>query len=327
MKIDKVGKQWRVRKTVNKKLYTITFNHKPSQAEVIQRLSEVIGETDHGGTLDFETAAFNYIESKSAILSPSTYREYRSMVGRYSDGFRRKNIYDITYEIVQREVNEIAKVKSPKTTRNYSALICSVINFYRRGVKFSVSLPQSVKNEPYVPSDEDVKRILEEAKGSQFEIPIRLACYGLRRSEICALSVDDLDGNILTINKALVLNSDREWIVKTTKTVESTRQIYIDDYLADLIRQQGKIYNDYPENITHWLSRCENRLGIEHFTLHKLRHYYASMAHALGIPDAYIMKAGGWKTDNVMKRVYRHAQEEKSLEAMKDVAAHLSDLG
>ena len=39
--------------------------------------------------------------------------------------------------------------------------------------------------------------------------------------------------------------------------------------------------------------------------MHDLRHYSASILHAIGIPDQYIMARGGWKTDNVMKRVYR----------------------
>jgi integrase len=182
-----------------------------------------------------------------------------------------------------------------------------------------------VKKEPYVPSDEDVKRIIEESKGTQYEVPIRLACYGLRKSEICALTIDDLNGNILTINKALVLNEDLNWVIKTTKNEASTREIYIDDGLVALINDKG-FYHGYPGNINKWLNRTEEKLGIEHFSLHKLRHYYASMAHSLGIPDAYIMKAGGWKTDNVMKRVYRHAQKDKSIDAMKDVASHIAKL-
>ena len=35
--------------------------------------------------------------------------------------------------------------------------------------------------------------------------------------------------------------------------------------------------------------------------------------HAIGIPDQYIMARGGWKTDKVLKAVYRNviADEEK----------------
>ena len=33
-------------------------------------------------------------------------------------------------------------------------------------------------------------------------------------------------------------------------------------------------------------------------------------AHAMGMSDADIMKSGGWKSDYVMKSVYRHAMKD-----------------
>jgi integrase len=289
-------------------------------------MSELMGENPDRKNLSFETAAYNYIESKSAVLSPSTYREYKNSIKRYSPEFLKKNIYDITLEDIQKEINEFSKTRSPKTVRNYNAFISSVIGFYRKGVQFPVSLPQRVRKEPHIPTDEEVRLLISEIKGSRYEVAIRLACYGLRRSEICALTIDDLEGNILTIDKALVLATDGKWVVKTTKTTESTRKIKIDDDLADLIRQKGYIYKGHPNNFYDYLSRTQDRLELEHFSIHKLRHYYASMSHAIGIPDSYIMKGGGWKTDTVLKNVYRHALSDKQEEAMDMVAKHLSEL-
>lgn len=39
-----------------------------------------------------------------------------------------------------------------------------------------------------------------------------------------------------------------------------------------------------------------------------------------GIPDSYIMEMGGWKSDYVMKSVYRHALDDQKAEAMKKAA-------
>ena len=162
------------------------------------------------------------------------------------------------------------------------------------------------------------------SKGTPYEIPLRLACYGLRRSEICALTPADLDGNRLTINKAKVLGKDREWYIKATKTTDSTRTILIDDDLADLIRETGTVYDGYPNRIYWFLQKCQDKIGIPNFPLHYLRHYYASTAHALGIPDAVIMESGGWKTDHVMKRVYRHAKDTDDQQAK--LIAHMRNL-
>ena len=45
-----------------------------------------------------------------------------------------------------------------------------------------------------------------------------------------------------------------------------------------------------------------------------LRHYCASIQHALGIPDAYIMQRGGWNSDAVLKQVYRHALSDRAVQ-------------
>ena len=54
--------------------------------------------------------------------------------------------------------------------------------------------------------------------------------------------------------------------------------------------------------------------GLPDMRFHDLRHYQASILHALGVPDAYIMQRGGWKTDSTLKRVYRHAMRDKQSE-------------
>lgn len=64
----------------------------------------------------------------------------------------------------------------------------------------------------------------------------------------------------------------------------------------------------------------------EKYRFHDLRHYYASTAHYLGIPDAYIMANGGWKTDSVMKRVYREALPDKLKEQNDKIEQHFKKI-
>lgn len=66
--------------------------------------------------------------------------------------------------------------------------------------------------------------------------------------------------------------------------------------------------------------------GLPHFRFHDLRHYSASIQHALGIPDAYIMQRGGWKNDGVLKQVYRHTLEEKTAEMNRKVNGYFENL-
>lgn len=125
--------------------------------------------------------------------------------------------------------------------RDYHGFVTAVMGTFYPALRISTTLPQKVKSEPYTPSSEDVKRILEAVKDTDFEVPVTLACYGLRRSEICALTPEDVDGDILHINKALVQAADGEWVIKSTKTTGSTRDIVIPQELAEKIKCQGYI--------------------------------------------------------------------------------------
>lgn len=329
MKIEKLPSgSYRIRKMYKGITYTVVTDYKPTQKEALQLLTAEMDKIKPTAPakLDFEAAAEQYISVKANVLSPSTVNGYRGILRNISENFKKLLINDITAIDIQKEINDYSVNRSPKTVRNAHGFISAVLGMFRPELNISTTLPQKHKNGEYIPSDEDVKRILQYAKGSKYEIPLLLATFGLRRSEICALTLDDLDGNILTINKALVMNESKEFVIKSTKTTEGTRQIYLPDYVVELIRQNGKIYDGFPGNILRYLSRAQDALGIKHFRLHALRHYYASMSHSLGIPDSYIMQAGGWKSDNTLKRVYRHAMDDKKEEMQEFAAQYITEL-
>ena len=327
MKIEKrASGSYRVRKMYKGQMYTVSFDHKPTQKEAMLAMADELQkvQTKHE-SMDFRTAAEKYIESKRNVLSPSTIMGYKSIIRQIPDSFMKKNIYDITAMDVQTEINGIAKKCSPKTARNNHSFISAVLGGFFPNLKLTTTLPQKVKHEPYIPSDEDVKRILECAKDTEYEIPIILACYGMRRSEICALKPDDIDEDIVHISKAMVPDENRNWVIKSTKTTSSTRDIIIPMEIADKIRTRGYIYKGYPNCITNYLKRTERALGIPQFSLHKLRHYFASKMSALNIPEADIMRMGGWETDHVMKSVYRHSMMDKQEQAKREAAEKLRD--
>lgn len=298
--------KYRVQKQIDGKRYSFTFDHKPTQKEIKQKLEEVDKSIKQGNT--FAGCARSYIDSKSNVLSPATIRGYEQLARYVSDDLSSMDIGFITQVDVQKEVNKYARNHAPKTTRNFSSFICTVIKFYRDDVTLNIKLPQKEKKDLYIPTDEDIKVITNAALDTEYYIPIMLACYGLRRSEICALTIDDLEGNKLTINKAKVQDKNKNWVIKqTTKTEASTRVIYLDQRLSDYIREKGYIYEGYPNSIYRWLKTTQAKNGIQHFALHKLRHYFASKLSSENIPEVDILALGGWQTANVMKEVYRHS--------------------
>lgn len=327
MKIEKLPSgSYRIRKMYKGQTYTIVFDHKPTQKEAMQAMAEELNKVQKKyESLTFRAAAQKYIDSKKNVLSPSTIRGYSGIVRQISDAFLNNNIYDITALDVQAEINRFAESCSPKTVRNHHGFLSAVLGYFRPDLKLHTTLPQKLKTEPYIPSDDDVKKILEYAKGTEYEIPIILACYGMRRSEICALTLDDINGDVVSITKAKVQNEKLEWIIKTTKTTASTRDIVIPMEIADRIRERGYIYKGYPGEITKFLAASQKKLGIPLFSIHKLRHYFASKMSAMNVPEEDIMRFGGWETDYVMKGVYRHAMEDKNKDAQRAAASKLGN--
>lgn len=328
MKIEKLPSgSYRVRKMYKGQIYTVMFDGKPTQKEAAIAMGKELEKIKAKKiNMDFQKAAENYVDMKRNVLSPKTIKEYSEKINRLPDWFCSLPISDISQVEINKLVNELSIKRSPKTVRDYHGLVTAVMGTFYPSLKISTTLPQRIKSDSYTPSQDDVKKILKAVKGSEFEVPITLACYGMRRSEICALTADDIDGDIVHINKALVQNEKKEWVLKSTKTTESTRDIIIPTELAAKIKAQGYVYKGYPGSITHYLERIEKSLGIEKFSLHKLRHYFASQMSSLGVPEADILKMGGWETDHVMKSVYRHSMMDKEEKAKREAADKLRNI-
>lgn len=82
--------------------------------------------------------------------------------------------------------------------RNHHGFISAVLGIFNPNLKLTTTLPQKIKKEPYIPTDEEIRKILDCAKDTEYEIPVLLACYGMRRSEICALTLEDIDGDTIS---------------------------------------------------------------------------------------------------------------------------------
>ena len=159
----------------------------------------------------------------------------------------------------------------------------------------------------YIPTDEEVKAILTwvKAKRPECYTAFRMACYGLRRSEILAITPDDVKANVLTINKAVVKDANNEWVVKATKTTDSNRTVMVDNALAKAIKS-GDLYKGHPNNLWRVLEAAQDNLGITHFSFHKLRHYFVSKCIDSGIDIVTIRAWVGHASNRMIDEVYAH---------------------
>lgn len=320
MKFEKLPSgSYRVRMTFNGKRQSVVFDHKPTESEVMIKFSEKVSTVIDCKHITFEVAANEYCKLKENVISPTTYREYKNTCNRLSNNFINLYIDQISALNIQHEVNTLAKNKKPKTVKNYYNFIISVIRMYREDFHPKIKLPEGAKKEPYIPTDEEIKKLFEYVKtekNGMYYVPIVLACYGLRRSEICALTPEDIKDNIVHINKAKVMNVDKEWIIKDyPKNETSIRQIPIPADIVEIINNQGYVYNGHPNSIFKVINRFCKLNNIEHFSIHKLRHYFCSRLASENIDTETIISLSGHKTDYVMKTIYRHAINDKIQDA------------
>lgn len=321
MKLEQLPSgSYRAKKVYKGKTYRVTFDHKPTDREALIALAEVMQEEPSKEKGTFESYAKRYIDSKRNILSPASVRTYNELIDRMSDRLKGTNLYDITQELIQIEINEYSKGHAAKSVRSLHGFIASVLGWYRPKFALKTLLPRKEKSKSYLPTTEDVKAILEAVKGTEYSVPFQLGVLGLRRGEICALTMEDLKGKNLTINKTLVYSNG--WILKpAAKTEESNRVIVIPEALAKEISENGAIYEGDPKRLNKHLQRVQKQLNIPQFRFHDLRHYFASYASTLGIPEADIMAMGGWKSDHVFKSIYRDSMQE-SLKPSMDLIAN-----
>ena len=271
-----------------------------------------------------------YIKSKETTLSPSTIRGYKTLQTHNYAGIENLRLKDVSDEILQLFVSNLNKKFAPKHVRNIYSLLSSSLKMFTKKT-YNVSLPQKQVLELHVPTDDQVKLLMDNACPSMKKA-IALAAIGtLRNGEVCALKYCDIDydKNTVYVHSDMVKGPDGKWVVKDIpKTSTSTRYIPLPDKVIELLghgEPDDYVYGRVPSSIDSGFNRLRERVGF-YCRFHDLRHYAASIMHALGIPDQYIMERGGWKSDRVLKAVYRNTLSDQSEKFSQVANNHFSEL-
>ena len=271
-----------------------------------------------------------YIKSKENILSPSTIFNYNSILRNLPRTFTALPLVAVDQKAIQLAINAYTIGRSPKSTRNASALITSSFKQAALDVNMNISLPQKVKNEIRIPTEKEVQAILGYVKDTAYEVPIILAAYmGLRRSEICALRWQDidLDKGVLHVHSAVVFG-EQGFEEKTTKSVSGDRVLSIPAPVIDALNR-GMHNGEFvcllnPHTITNRFREKAVAVGVKPFNFHALRHFYASVMLSLNIPNKYAQRRMGHATDHMLKNVYQHLMQSKIDETDRTIDEYFS---
>lgn len=319
---------WRCQASVNGERRSFTA-YTAKEAELMA-LEWQTGKKNHNAKgMTIGEAAERYISDRCAVLSPKTVREQRGILRYFPAEISGMYVADIKQDIVQGWVNEMAKAKAPKTVRNHYGFFTAVAHAYDPDFRLNIKLPQKVKTEIYIPTHEEVAHLLsiyEKTDAEMFTATQLASALGLRRGEACALdnNKNNFRARKIDIHQAFVQDADNNMILKTTKSYSGNRVLTAPQYVADNLLEVPKSW-EYavrlrPNNITDRFGTTVRREFDNIFSFHDLRHYYASVLIAEGVPERYAMYLMGHSTPNMIRNVYGHIMADKEDE----ISAHIN---
>lgn len=279
------------------------------QAEMMA--SKFANDNDHKRSEDItvEQALKNYMESNRNVLSPSTLYGYEEAYKRLKD-FYHLRIRKVNSAQAQNVISHLVdKGYSPKTVKNTYAFFKASLAFSGAETNFRIHLPSTVKKPQNAPENEDIQVLYENANDTM-KLAILFGCLSLRRGEISALKYGDLKDNALFVHSDMVWGTDRKWHYKEVpKTDASYRTVYLPDFMLEMIGKgnpKDYIMDVKPNAIGNGFLRLKKKVGVD-IRFHDLRHYFASLAKVLDVPDTYTASLGGWRNGSkVLKEVYQN---------------------
>lgn len=281
-------------------------------------------------TVSFAIA--NYVRLKTSVLSPATIRAYRSLEKNAYNDISSLRLSELTSTILQSWVSKYSTTHSPKATANAYGLLMASVSMFLPDTAFRVTLPKRTPPQLYTPTEAEVKKLLKAAADKpRLYKALVLATYGLRRGEICALTYSDIDQdlNTVSVSKDMVRSGKGKWEIKPPKTPQSVRVVPVAPeavrlLLSDSADQNGQVIGMHPDAVSNAFRRLMDTVGIPNFRFHDLRSFSASLQHSMGIPDQYIQKTHGWRSDAMLKQVYRRTMADQESRYAKKVSKRMS---
>lgn len=283
-----------------------------------------------------------YIESRKELSkSPTTIQDYKVIQKNAFKDIMFLPIGELDEDILQDAVNLEAKRTNRKRTvnpkpisakrlKNEWGLIASTLKKYRPDINTaSIELPRCIDRVVELPSAEKVISIV---KGTDIELAVLLAAWlSFSISEIRGLTKSksiSADGNYIRINEVMVTVDNKPVVKEIAKNPTRNRKHRIPDYIKTLI---DKAEGDYLVPMSgikiykEWI-KIQKANGLSPITFHDLRHLNASIMAALRIPDKYAQERGGWKTDDVMKKVYTQTFAEERVKVDDKMDSYFNNL-
>ena len=200
-----------------------------------------------------------------------------------------------------------------------------------------ITFPKKPPRNISVMDDREAK-LLFETLSVYPEIRIKTALLiflltGFRRGEVAGLEWNDIDfeKKTITVNRSIVEISGYGLVEKTPKTENSVRTITIPEILleqlleykkwqendielkGDYFTDTGKLFTQTdgkpinPGTFSNWFNKVSQLAGIEHYSLHSIRHTNITLQLMAGVPLVTVSARAGHARTSTTTDIYAHA--------------------
>jgi integrase len=287
-------------------------------------------------------------ESERLDLSPTTLRTYRSQINKTIRP--RLGTVQLT-RLTAKHLDDLygtmkAQGSSPKTIRNYHAILSSALHqavrwgWVRANVADLAKPPTVSQRRVQAPTVAVVRAVIQNAAERDPRLAAMLmlgALTGMRRGELCALRWTDLDlaqGQIEVARSVVVVK--KGVAEKSTKT-DRSRTVALDPVGVELLTQHRARVEEWaeqaqaelpadafvfspemdgsipyrPDTVTSFFIRVRDAVGAPTVRLHDLRHFTATQLIAANMDIRTVAGRLGHSDPSMTLRVYSHVLEER----------------
>ena len=243
----------------------------------------------------------------------STLRSYNSVYTNHIKAISGKNIKLYTSIELIEHINKIKMERQRAKTYDLlkdlfdkayknQLIPANPLNAYRK--------PKITTREVMPLRQKEQEQFVEACKESDYKDYYLLALYtGMRKSELMALTIDDIDFESKYIRVNKIVNTSNK-VVETTKTKTSKRLIPLFDNCEDILvkyknlSKNERIFKLSQAQTTRKFNDIIKRAGLSGFTIHSLRHTFATNCFELGIPSKQVQAWLGHSESKITENVY-----------------------
>ena len=264
---------------------------------------------------------------------------------------------------IQQFYTEKLKTVTPNSVIHYHAVIYQALKYAMKtdlvtqNVAMKVDRPKKNDYQPVFLDAEELQHLFEVVKGTKLELPVLVAAfYGLRRGEVCGLKWDaiDFDRGTITIRHTVtslqVDGKTKMYAQDSAKTKSSMRTLPLVGSFAEYFKEVkaaqelnkkvcGNCYNyEYdgyvfvnelgdlmrPEYLTSYFPQYIQKHGCKRMHFHDLRHSYASLLLANGVPLKQIQEWLGHSDFSTTANIYAHLDYTSKLSSAKAMVSGMA---